>query len=342
MTSAATGNDALAEQAAYWLVQLGSDDDAERHAAEAGFATWKAADPRHAQAAAEIEILLEHLQAIRGPQARPARVALGAVFAQPRRQRRNRQIAAALAIAVLLGGPAALTLESHAPRYFTADLRTGTGEWHRYTLQDGSTVALDSGSAINLRFEQGRRVVELVQGGILVTVARDASRPFVVQTPQGDMRALGTRFTVERSEGSTTLSMLESKVAVLAAAQRAAGAAQASVVQAGERVRITGNAVGAVERIDPAGIDYAWQHRKMAVEDRPLTEVLAQLDRYRSGHLTYDAAQLAGIRVSAVLPLDDTDGALQLLLNNFPQLRIRRFTPYWVVVDAPPQADAKK
>lgn len=328
-------SDALAEQAADWLVRLGSDDGAERAEAQAGFDAWKNADPRHEEAAAEIEFLLSHLQAVRGPKARPARVALNAAFSQSRR--RNRAAAVTLALAVLIAGPAALTLDSHTPRYFTADMRTATGAWKSYTLQDGSVITLDSGSAVNLHFDQQRRAVELVQGAINVTVAKDASRPFVVTTPQGEMRALGTRFMVDREEDATILSMLESKVAA-----RAVADPREVVVHAGERVRITANAVDALQAINAGAVDYAWQQHKLAVEDRPLSEVLAQLNRYRTGRITFNAAQLEGIRVSAVLPLDDTDRALQLLLNNFPQLRMRQVTPYWVMLDAPPKEISKK
>lgn len=330
-------SDALAEQAADWLVRLGADDDAERAAAQRGFDAWKQADPRHAEAAAEIEFLLNHLQAVRGPKARPARAALNATFAQSRQRLGTRVAVAILALAVLVAGPAALTLDSHTPRYFTADLRTGTGAWESYTLQDGSVITLDSGSAVNLRFDQQRRRVELVQGGLNVTVAKDATRPFVVETPQGEMRALGTRFMVARDESATTLSMLESKVAA-----RAAADAREVVVQAGERVRITADAVGAAQPINAGAVDDAWRQHKLAVEDRPLSEVLTQLNRYRAGRITFNAAQLEGIRVSAVLPLDDTDRALQLLLNNFPQLRMRQFTQYWVMVDAPAKEISKK
>lgn len=336
-------NDALAEQAADWLVRLGSDDAAERAGAQAGFDAWKQADPRHAEAAAEIAFLLDCLQAVRGGgvTARPARAALKAAFAPSPDRRRNRVLAATLALALLLAGPAALTLDFHTPRYFTADMRTATGAWRSYTLQDGSVITLDSGSAVNLRFDQRRRAVELVQGAINVTVARDASRPFVVETPQGEIRALGTRFVVDRADAVTTLSMLESKVAVRTAAQRAGDDAHARVVRAGERVRITANGVGAAEPINAAASESAWRQHKLAVEDRPLSEVLTQLNRYRAGRIAFDAAQLQGIRVSAVLPLDDTDRALQLLLNNFPQLRVRQFTPYWVMVDAPRKETSK-
>lgn len=330
-------DDALAEQAADWLVQLGSEDAAERAAAQAGFDAWKNADPRHAAAADDIVFLLNRLQAVRGGQARPARVALEAALARPRRRARPRAVAAVLAFVVLAAGSAALTLDSHTPRYFIADMRTSTGEWHSYTLQDGSTITLDSGSAVNLRFDQQRRTVELVQGAINVTVAKDASRPFVVETPQGEMRALGTRFMVDREQDATILSMLESKVAA-----RASGDTRTVVVQAGERVRITSNAISTVAPINAGAIDIAWQQRKLAVEDQPLSEVLTQLNRYRTGRITFNAAQLDGIRVSAVLPLDDTDRALQLLLNNFPQLRMRQFTQYWVMVDAPLKENIKK
>ena len=77
------------------------------------------------------------------------------------------------------------------------------------------------------------------------------------------------------------------------------------------------------------------------VDDRPLPEVLDELARHRPGQLRYDRAQLDHIRVAAVLPLDDTDKALQLLLDNFPQLRVRMLTRYLVMVDAPPQKNKK-
>lgn len=69
------------------------------------------------------------------------------------------------------------------------------------------------------------------------------------------------------------------------------------------------------------------------VNDRPLSEVLDELARQRPGRIQYDRARIDGIRVSAVLPLDDTDRALQLLVANFPQLRVRTLTPYLVLVD---------
>ncbi|ATD63055.1 histidine kinase [Janthinobacterium svalbardensis] len=317
--------DVAAEQAARWIVRLSADDPAERDTAQAGFAAWKAADPLHATAAAGMENLLRQLSAVREPAGgdhRPARAALAAIA-----PKRPRQLAAASAVAVLLLTGALLIGER--PAYLLADLRSPTGQWSTHTLADGSRLTLAGGSAVNVRFNAGERHVELVRGDILVDVAKDARRPFIVDSKQAAIRALGTRFTVRSEDGATILSMLESKVLAQVPQHPAV------VVQAGQRTRITDDGVGPLTSIDAASVQDAWRARQLVVDDLPLAEVLDELARHRPGQLHYDHAQIAGIRVAAVLPLDDTDKALQLLIDNFPQLRIRMLTRYLVMVDAP-------
>ncbi|MCA1861478.1 FecR domain-containing protein [Janthinobacterium sp. HSC-3S05] len=329
-----TRTDIAAEQAARWIVQLSADDPAERDMARAGFTAWKAADPLHATVAAGMENLLLQLSAVREPAGgdhRPARAALAAIA--PKR-RRLRQLAAASAVAVLaLTGTLAL---GERPAYLLADLRSPTGQWQTHTLADGSQITLAGNSAVNVRFNGGERHVELVRGDILVNVAKDAQRPFIVDSKQAAIRALGTRFTVRREGGATILSMLESRVLAQVPQHPAV------VVQAGQRTRITDDGVGPLTSIDAASVQDAWRARRLVVDDLPLAQVLDELARHRPGQLHYDRAQIAGIRVAAVLPLDDTDKALQLLIDNFPQLRIRMLTRYLVMVDAPNTGTAKK
>ena len=104
-------------------------------------------------------------------------------------------------------------------------------------------------------------------------------------------------------------------------------------VHAGEQVRIRPDAVQRLPGIEPAQLAREWARREWAVVDMPVTQVLEELGRHRAGRLGYDAEALSALRVSAVLPLDDTDRALALLQASFPQLRVHRVASWWVQVD---------
>ena len=342
--------DAIAEQAARWIVALTSDDPAERTQAMEGFTAWKQLDPRHARMASSMEHFLGRVQSVRrnengnhaGNVRAPAAVAaINASFSatgqRKLRDQRSRvkSVAMLLLLAVLFCVPLLLSLQVWSPQYLMADVRTAAGKWQTRVLDDGSRITLNGFSAVNLRFDPHRRTLELVQGEVLVEVAHDAARPFVVETSHGSIRALGTRFVVSREDRVTVLSMLESRVAVQTATQRAAGSKDVVIVNAGESVRISADRVGEIEPVDAAGLSTAWASHQLVVQERPMSEVLDALNRYRTGSIRYDRAQVADLKVSAVLPLDDPDRALQLLQDGFPALRIRTLTSYLVFVDAP-------
>ncbi|OZI41810.1 FecR family protein [Bordetella genomosp. 4] len=328
----------LAEQAAHWIVRLTDDDQAERERARLEFEAWKRADPRHAAEAAAMESLIGRLQDLRAPAAgdsRPARAALDAVQACNDRRRRAKRLSVAALLLLALCAPLALVLHIAPPTYLLADLNTSAGQWKTHTLSDGTRITLDSASAVNFHYDSRRRAIELVQGNVLVSVAKDASRPFVVSTAHGCVRALGTRFVVERDDDVTVLSMIESRTSVQTAAQCESQAGASAQIQAGQRVRITEHAVSAPETIIPAQVEDAWQRHQLVAADRPLAEILDELARHRRGFIYYDRPQIEGIRVSAVLPLDAPDQAIKLLQASFPILRVRTLTDYLVLIDAP-------
>lgn len=328
--------ESIARAAAEWLVSLsdcGPGEAPDRHAA---FAAWKDADPRHAAAAARMEAFIGRVQGLRAGGAKPARAALEATAAPARRGPRLRRAGRALLLAGLLAAPGWLAWQTWPPAVLLADIRTGTAGWESRVLEDGTRIALNGATAVNLRFDPRQRLLELVRGEILVEVAGDPVRPFLVKTPHGVMRAVGTRFIVSRDDSATVLTVLESKVAVQhCLAAPAAGGGEAIIVSAGERIRLTGAGIGRSEAIDVRSIADAWASHRLVVQEQPLPDVLDILARHRPGYLRYDRDALAGFHVSAVLPLDDTDRALQLLLASFP-IRVRSLTPWLVMVDKAP------
>ncbi|TJZ62395.1 FecR domain-containing protein, partial [Chitiniphilus eburneus] len=198
--------------AARWYVQLSADDVAD--ADHAGWQRWVQADPRHAMAWAQMERLQCKLRTLADPLATMAlQRAPQSVPAQRRR-----------ALKLLLGGVgigvAALAGQRLLPwQAGLADYRTATGERRTLHLADGSTLILASASAADVRFDAGLRQVRLHAGEILVQTAPDAGgRPFVVDTPQGRVLALGTRFTVRRDGDWSEVLLLADAVRVEPAA----------------------------------------------------------------------------------------------------------------------------
>ena len=288
------------------------------------FESWKQQGPRYAAAAARMEAVIVRVQALRETKS-PARAALDAAFAD-KPSRRNKHAMRTLLLACSLALPAAALLISPYPQRWMADVRNGPGQWQTLHLADGSALTLNGISAANLHFDATQRRIDLLQGEILVEVAHDPARPFIVQTAQGTLRALGTRFVVKREDDVTVLSMLESRVAA-----QSANAQQTLEVDAGSQALVSANSVRLAGRIDPASINDAWRRHQLVVENRPLPEVLDEIARHRAGHLQFDRAALQNLRVSAVIPLDDSDHALQLLAQTLP-IKVYTYTPWLIRV----------
>lgn len=316
--------DDLAREAAEWLVLLTSDDATERERAEHGFQQWKLRSAEHPAAAAGMERMLSSLQGMRQAPAsdrRLHRLIDGEVrFSQ--HSRRNKRFGAALGLGLMLLVPGWLGWQHYPNALLFADLDTATGEWRETRLDDGSRLILAGGSAVNLHFSATGREVELLRGEIRVEVAADAARPFLVVTEDGSVRALGTRFVVDKQADATVLDMLESKV--LARSSQSPGEA---VVSAGQQLRIRRDGLDSPQNIDAQSTDQAWQQHRLLARGLPLPEVLAQLDRQYPGLLSYDREALASIQVFASLPLDDPQRALQLLQASLP-IEVTRLTPW--------------
>lgn len=203
-----------------------------------------------------------------------------------------------------------------------ADQRTATGERRTLMLDDGTRLVLNTASAVDVRFDAQQRLILLRAGEILVETGRDP-RPLKVLSAHGEMRALGTRFTVRQYDHLTELDVLEHAVAV-----RNRPEAAEVRVEAGMSLRLGEGALPAPQPLDPNRA--AWVQGRLVIDGWRLGQVLEELQRYRPGFITC-ADEVAGLRVSGAYPLDDTERALAALAKVLP-VRIEQRTRYWVRV----------
>ncbi|VVP24888.1 Protein FecR [Pseudomonas fluorescens] len=308
-------DETLVDEAAQWMALLQSGDVSlgER----AAFDAWRTADPRHQQI---IEQMGGGLKLLRNPSLSglPRNSLLHSLNAPSSRRRFISGSLSVLGVAVLAG----LLGRRYGWLPEAGELSTGTGERRDFTLQDGSALTLNARSRVVPLFDSTQRLLALRSGELLVDVAKDPSRLFVVETEHGRMRALGTKFLVQQGDDSTRLVMLHSQVEVLTAG----GARQ--VVGAGES--LTFNAAGVLSMERSRGYEGAWTQGRLEVRDRPLSEVIDSLRRYRRGIL-HVSPEVADLRLSGLYPLDDSDRTLQLLERSLP-IRVTWHNPYWVSI----------
>lgn len=302
------------DEAAAWFARLhsGAVTSVDRE----DWVQWRMARSANQAAWARIEAVRSRFASLPASLAAPALLNAGST---------RRSLLRGVALLAVTGACGERALRALPLAAWNADLRTAVGERREVVLDDGSRLQLDTDSAVDLRFDATQRRLRLHAGAILVRTAADArGRPFFVDTPQGSLRALGTRFVVRLEPASTQLTVLEHAVEV-----RSMQAPQlAQIVPAGRTLRFNATTMDGVTRAQAAAS--SWADGSIVAVDMPLGQLVAELARYRCGHLGCDAA-VAQLVVSGAFPLDDTDRALAALLRSFP-LELRQRSSYWLTL----------
>jgi transmembrane sensor len=297
----------IAAQAAAWVVRLRADDVTVEDFDAA--ANWLDQDPAHRCAFDEAEGLwaaTDHLV-----QAQAAPVVDLAAHRERRKGIVRRWMVAAPAMAAALAAAVVLApLMQSAP---TVVYRAAPGETRTVSLEDGSRLQINGGSTLSVKMERGRRLVHMDQAEAVFDVAHDAGRPFLIDVGESQVRVVGTAFNIRRSAQETEVSVLRGVVEV------------GDLDRSGRKVRLTvGQAVrraDADDRMTVAPVDVrtaaAWTQGRRAYDDRPLSEVAADLSRAFATPVTV-APDAANLRFSGVLLLDDEAAVID---------RLERFLP---------------
>lgn len=310
---------------------------------QARWRRWLEAHPDHRRAWARVEAVDADLATPRSlpdHQRQFAAAALDNAAEQLRRRRR------ALRLLTLVGSVGVLGVGAarHAPTRgwisaLASDQRSATGEIRRLPLAGGGTLWLASASAVDLHDDPlvpGGQRLRLLQGEVLVETGRGAgARALVVETPQGRLAPLGTRFSVRlQGEGAhTLLAVFEGRVQVHLAGARAAAPL---TLGAGQQWVLGADGVQSEQAADPGR--EAWARGLLLVDGMRLEDVAAELSRYRRGRLAC-APAVADLRVTGGFPLQDTDRALAMLADALP-VQVRRILPWWVGIE--PRQPPKK
>ena len=329
--SSATEISEQKQQAIDWLVRLRSDDMGDEELVS--FADWLAEDHAHSDAFAEAELLFENmsLAAADASVESDKQVENLSSIQQNKEDKYSRSggfyhwlipplaIAATWLFAVNLFFPQQIGwLDNWGSDYYTQ-----TGELRDLELSDGSRVMLNTNSAISVAYNDASRIVILHQGQARFTVAKDINRPFMVEADDLRIKALGTVFQVYKN-GSEELSVIVQEHAV---AVNKIESDVAVVVQTGQQLNYQTNSSLLQAEDVKLRQKIAWQQQRLIINDQPLGDLIAELQRYRNGRVFLADDELKELRVTGIFSLDNPDAILDSVCKalNLKQTKVAKW-----------------
>lgn len=222
---------------------------------------------------------------------------------------RNRlRIAAAIVVAIIAGvfviAPE-LRFADPAVKAQTVVQTNPKGKRSMLTLPDGTQVWLNAESQLiylNNFDGQPSREVFLV-GEAFFDVAEDRSKPFVVTTSSIAIKVLGTRFNVQSYERDRTVSttLVEGKISLgVVNGNDDAPPEETTSLSASQRAVFIKESKKLVLENNVKAEEYSnWREGKLYFDDKPITEVLAMIERWYDVNIHLDNPALEHCTFSA-------------------------------------------
>jgi len=297
------------EQAAFaWLSLL---HDRPSAGDQLTFSQWLRADPAHAEAYAQAQVLWELSESPARTLADEEALALQGYLDAMDRPRRPQLLrwSGALAMAACLLLMVSLGSGWQPQRWIDdlgADYVSAPGEIRTVTLADQSQVTLDADSAIAVDFSHGERHVQLRRGAGFFTVTH-TGEPFVVEAEKGQARVLGTQFEVRLQPHGAQVTVLSGRVGVTADRD-----GEQQILTAGQQVAYGEGTAQKLHAVDSEA-QLAWRQGWLTYYKSTLADVVEDLRRYYPGRIVLLNDELAARKVSGSFPSKDPQAVLSSL-----------------------------
>jgi transmembrane sensor len=196
-------------------------------------------------------------------------------------------------------------------------LRTGVGERATATLDDGSTVVLNTNSVLEINYTRLRRDVRLAAGQVLFKVAHDTARPFVVAAANHEVVAVGTEFEVRLDGEKVRVALLQGRVRVEPIKTRGSSR-DGNVAFMVPGQQLVASAAGL--EMKPANVRelVSWESGRVRFDNTRLADAVAEMNRYSRTRILIDDADTGEIRITGAFRTGQSYSFAQTVSEAFP------------------------
>ncbi|MEY4931681.1 MAG: hypothetical protein RLZZ403_1, partial [Pseudomonadota bacterium] len=242
---------------------------------------WKERSTAHLEVAREIEDLWISMDSIPDlPWPTAADLAKDNTDDVTVSRNRRRWIAGAALAASLVLATSYFLVSGSSSHY-----ATGRGEHRLVNLPDGSELIMGAMSAIEVDYSASRRQLWQTKGEVLFTVSEDPARPFVVETPAGSVRAVGTAFNINAMADVAVISVVKGIIRVELDPQRPVapgGASLGSTRELSADQQISLGVGQILEDVHSANSEdvLGWRSGRFVYSGAALSRVIEDVNRY--------------------------------------------------------------
>ena len=208
-----------------------------------------------------------------------------------------------------LGAAAAAVVAAVSARHWWGiqSIVAPKGNVQRTALRDGSAVTLNSSAEIEIAFQDAVRKVSLLAGEANFDVAKDAARPFIVDTGPVQIRVVGTSFNVRKTEAdAVSVTVREGIVEIFH------GAVQPVRLIAGDQLSFANRRMTQA-RLTMAEVDRIglWQRGELDLTGMTLGDAAREFARYSDTQIVIDQPSVANLKVAGIYSTSDPAGFAQ-------------------------------
>ncbi|TQV89581.1 FecR family protein [Aliikangiella coralliicola] len=345
-------NDITAEACA-WIAQIESEgmtsDDL------AAFKEWiersaahKAEIRRLAQLSGEINILTEMASPLKDAAARQRElINPGHSSRVSKNYWSKNYFTAGIALATVLFFSFIFIIQQNdsltTPQLYT----TAVGGHREVILSDGTLLALNTDSEVEVDYNENRRKVRLLKGEAFFQVAHNSNRPFIVYAGKNSVRAVGTAFAVSLLPQTFELTVTEGKVELSDTAKDKPIVSEQKVTKTAllepskdseqitdepEKIYLSAGETLAYNPLDEKQIrteqikivsereirrQLSWQDGLLDFSETPLIEVVEDLSRYTSLEIEILDPELRNMKFGGLFRTDELQALFDALETTF-------------------------
>jgi transmembrane sensor len=178
-------------------------------------------------------------------------------------------------------------------------LATSKGEFRRVALADTSVASINSNSKLEVKLLDHKRQVVLVRGEAWFEVAKDKTKPFIVEAGDVRVRAVGTAFGVNRLKDGAEVLVTEGTVEVWTGKAKA-------LLTAGQHSFVPYQTAQITVAQQPQEVQrkLAWRDGKLIFTRQTLREAVADFNRYSAKKIIISDPSLEGKRIFGQYQID--------------------------------------